>query len=476
VTGDTRRPTAAAIAVAGGRVVAVGTRHDVAGAAGPRATRVDCAGDVLMPGIVDPHVHLFGLAARDSHLDCSQFDSIGALLGAVRARAHAQPAGGWLRGEGLDEARLGRLPTAVELERASPRHPVRLRHRSRHASVLSVRALARLPRGLAGVERRRGRPTGLVAGHEDAIGRAVGPLSAGAIAAGLARASRELAAAGVTTIADATPRRPAELGPIRRAIAAGTLVQRVFAMRPWDAPAWRGRSRLQPGPVKILVEETPDGLVPDACEIARRVRVAAARGDQVAVHCTGAATLVASLAAFAALPHRLRAGRRHRLEHVGECPPPLVARIAALDLTVVTNPAFVYWRGDVYRQETRGAARSWLYRARSLAAAGVPVAAASDAPVSPADPWCGMAAARSRRTRGGHVLGPTERVDAAAALAMWTTAAARALRADRLGVLRRGGPADLILVSRDPLRASVASVSATRVRLAMVDGAGVWRA
>jgi predicted amidohydrolase YtcJ len=430
----------------------------------------------VLPGLVDPHLHLFGLAARDAELDCARFASVAALVGALRARASACAPGQWVRGDGLDEARLGRLPTAAELERASPRNPVRLRHRSRHASVLSRGALARLPRGLAGVERRRGRPTGLVAGHEEAVGRAVGPLPAAVLDAGLARASRELASLGVTTVADATPRRPGALAPLRRAMAAGAFAQRVFAMRPWDVPAWRGAGRLRPGPVKILVEETPGGLVPGPGELARRIRVAAGRGDQVAVHCTGAATLVAALAAFAALPRRDRVGRRHRLEHLGECPPPLVGRIAALDLTVVTNPAFVYWRGDVYRRETHGAARAWLYRARTLRAAGVPVAAASDAPVGPADPWRAMAAARTRRTRGGRVLGAAERLDARAAFALFTTAAARSLHADGLGTLAVGAPADLIVVGHDPLRAAPAALCSVDVRLAMIDGAIAWRA
>jgi predicted amidohydrolase YtcJ len=194
----------------------------------------------------------------------------------------------------------------------------------------------------------------------------------------------------------------------------------------------------------------------------------------VAVHCIGAATLVAVLDAFAALPDSDRIGRRHRLEHVGECPPPLVARIAGLDLMVVTNPAFVYWRGDVYRRETRGAARSWLYRVQTLFAAGVPVAAASDGPVVPPDPWLGMAAARTRRTRKGHVLGADERVSAAAALAMFTREAGRSLRADRLGVLAPGGPADLIVVPDDPLRATPAALRAMRPRFTMIDGRVAW--
>ncbi len=216
--------------------------------------------------------------------------------------------------------------------------------------------------------------------------------------------------------------------------------------------------------------------MPDPAELARCIRRAAARRAQIAVHCIGASTLVAVLDAFAALPAAWRRGRRHRLEHLAECPPPLVARIAALELTVVTNPAFVYWRGDVYRRETHGAARAWLYRAQTLVRAGIPLAAGSDAPVVPSDPWLGLAAARARRTRAGRTLGAGERVDAARALAMMTRDAARALHADRLGVLTPGAPADLVVVDRDPLRASPAALRRARVALTMIDGRVVWRA
>jgi predicted amidohydrolase YtcJ len=103
------------------------------------------------------------------------------------------------------------------------------------------------------------------------------------------------------------------------------------------------------------------------------------------VHCVGAATLVAALDAFARCPRATVAAGATVWSISAECPPPLVARIAALGLTVVTNPAFVYWRGDVYRARPRRRA-AWLYRAGSLVAAGVAVAAASDAPVVGAEP------------------------------------------------------------------------------------------
>jgi hypothetical protein len=477
VTLDPRRPVAEAVAVGRGRVLGLGTAASLRPFVHPRSERVDCGGATILPGLIDPHLHLFALAARREHLDCGGAEVRGLedLFAALRRRAGALPRGSWVRGEGVDERRLGRLPTAAELDAVVPDHPVRLRHRSRHASILNGRALGLLGAG-PGIERRGGRATGLVSGREAALGRLVGRLPADALAAGLAAAGRELAALGLTTVADATPRSARALGPLRRAIADGRFPLRVHAMRSPRSRAWRGAGRLTPAAVKILVEEGPAGLRPRADMLARLVARAAAGGAQVAVHCIGAGTLVAALAAFAALPRHRRVGSRHRLEHVAECPPPLVARIAALDLAVVTNPAFVHWRGDAWRQETRGTARGWLYRVRSLAAAGVRVAGASDAPVVPPSPWIGMAAARTRRTASGRLLGGGERLGAEAALRLFTTGAAWVLRADRLGRLVPGGPADLVVVEPDPLQALPEHLARTDVRLTMANGEVVWRA
>src|SRR4029453_1047036 len=155
----------------------------------------------------------------------------GELLAAVRRRARSLPPGAWVRGERLDEVALGRLPTAIELDAASPDAPVRLRHRSRHASVLSGRALALLgPR--RGVERRGRQATGLVHGEEHAVGRTVGPLPPAVVREGLASAAAELVAMGLTTVADATPRTWQALAPLRDAVESGRVALRTFAMRP----------------------------------------------------------------------------------------------------------------------------------------------------------------------------------------------------------------------------------------------------
>ena len=477
LTLDPRRPRAAAIAVGQGRVLALGSRSALRGLADARTERVDCRGATVLPGLIDPHLHLFALAARQAHLDCAapHIETVDDLLAAVAREARALPRGAWVRGERLDEARLGRLPTAAELDAAGDGRLVRLRHRSRHASVLSAAALARLDTR-AGARPARLVPSGLVVGREERLRRLVGPLPEAVLADGFATAGRELGALGVTAVEDATPRGVRALQPLRAAVEGGRFPLRVHAMRALGTGAWAAVGRVHPGAVKLMVEEEPAGLRPRPRALAHRIAAAAAAGAQVAVHCVGAATLVAALAAFAVLPRRHRVGRRHRLEHVAECPPSLVASIVRLGLTVVTNPAFIYWRGDAYRRETAAPAQAWLYRARSLAAAGVPLAGASDAPVIPPSPWLAMAAARTRKTAGGALLGPGERLGALAALRLFTTGAAFALGDDRLGRLVPGGPADLVLVEPDPLRAPPDEVRSTHVRLVLVEGERVWPA
>jgi predicted amidohydrolase YtcJ len=315
----------------------------------------------------------------------------------------------------------------------------------------------------------------LVVGHEAAISRTIGPLPTSTLDRGLAAVSTTLLALGVTTVCDASPRSRADWAPVVRLARAGRFVPRVVAMRVPGARRWTAARHVHPGPVKILVDEGPEGMTPSPDGIARLVFESARRGDVVAVHCVGAATLAAALAAFAALPASLR-HRPHRLEHVAECPPPLVREIVRLGLTVVTNPAFVYWRGEVYRDETPAARRAWLYRARTLAVAGVPLAAGSDAPIVPPDPWRTMSAARTRRTRAGRTLGAGERLDARAALALITTGAAAAVGAPALGRLAPGCAADALVVPGDPLARAPDAVAAMRPVLTVVGGRIAWEA
>ena len=161
------------------------------------------------------------------------------LLATVCARARALPPGVWIRGDGLDEVRLGRLPTARELDAAAPGNPVRLQHRSLHASVLNGRAI-QLLRSIAGMERRGRVPTGLVAGREEAVGRIVGGLPVAELVRGLVLAGRELAGLGLTTVADATPHTWDDLLPLREAMDGERFALRVGLSAQRDLALFRG--------------------------------------------------------------------------------------------------------------------------------------------------------------------------------------------------------------------------------------------
>jgi len=185
------------------------------------------------------------------------------------------------------------------------------------------------------------------------------------------------------------------------------------------------------------------------------------------VHCVTAAELALTLAAFDVAG----AAVGDRIEHGGVIPIEAIARLKALGLTVVTQPAFVRERGDRYLAEVEPRDQPDLYRCASLIAAGVPVAFSSDAPYASPDPWAGIAAATRRTTREGRPLGADERVGASEALAMYLGEAAG-------GPARRvevGAPADLCLLA-NPLKDALAASSAELVRATFIGGRVVFYA
>ncbi len=141
--------------------------------------------------------------------------------------------------------------------------------------------------------------------------------------------------------------------------------------------------------------------------------------------------------------------------------------IAALGLTVVTQPAFVAERGDRYLAEVEAADVDHLYPCASLIAAGVPVAGSSDAPYASADPWAAMAAAVSRTTRGGRPLGLGERVEPRRALDLYLGDFDDPGGPSRQVVV--GAQADLCLL-RAPLSAVLARLGDDQVAATLVGG------
>ena len=219
------------------------------------------------------------------------------------------------------------------------------------------------------------------------------------------------------------------------------------------------------GAVKIV----PDERDPPSID-AFLTRIAEARSwhRAVAVHCVTALELALTLAAFET------AGSRpgDRIEHGSIVPSGAIPVIAALGLTVVTQPGFIHDRGDVYRREVAGDEQEDLYRCASLVAGGVAVAGSSDAPYGSVDCWSAMRAATSRQTAAGMVLGASERIAPIAALNLYRAAPGQP--GGRPRPIVPGMAADLCLFD-----ASMATVlrdlDPCHVAMTLIGGRIVWR-
>jgi predicted amidohydrolase YtcJ len=416
----------------------------------------DAAGGALLPGLNDHHLHLYGAAAALRSVQCGPpaVRGAGALADAL-ARA---PGAGWLRGAGYHESVAGPLGRD-QLDRWLAARPVRIQHRTGALWMLNGAAIAEL--GLdAGVD-----APGI---ERDAAGRATGRLFRLDAWLGarlprervsLAELSRRLARCGVTGVTDAGADNDASrFGALAEAQRAGELLQRAIVMGDASLPA-ASTPELARGALKLLLDER---ALPELGAFCARIAAAHRAGRAAAVHAVTRVELTFALAAFTEVGAR----PGDRIEHASIAPPESVETIRRLGLTVVTQPSFISERGDAYARDVEPADRPWLYRTRGFLAAGVPLAAGSDAPYGEPDPWRAMRAAVARRSEGGHVLGSAEALTPEEALALFTSPLeAPGGAAPRLG---SGTRADLCLLRAPWLRARCA-LSADLV-------AATWRA
>jgi len=165
LTMDPGRPTASAVAVAGGRIVGIYdgepdvTAKDV----------IDLRGLTLIPGFHDAHNHMigFGLSLTEVDLRTGSQDE---LYARVAAKAATTPAGEWVIGSGYDQTRTGAHPDRDALDAIAPNHRIWLKHTSSHMCVVNSLVLADLGIGetVPQVDGGRvatdaaGRPTGLL--------------------------------------------------------------------------------------------------------------------------------------------------------------------------------------------------------------------------------------------------------------------------------------------------------------------------
>ncbi len=421
------------IRIAGGRIVAVGPSLDPL--AGEDLLQVP--GTIVLPGLHDHHLHLRSLVAAGRSIPVGPEEVRGRdELASALQRAPVDRLG-WRRAVGYHESVAGELDR-WSLDALAPGVPTRVQHRSGALWMVSsaaVDALGLEALDVAGVERdEQGRAKGRLFRMDDWLARR---LPDGDPVTELAAVSRQLAARGLTGVTDATPdATPDSVAGLAAAVEDGRLLQRLHVMcaPDVDVPAHPLVTR---GPHKVMLDDDRLPVLDDFVDV---VRCAHGCGVPVAVHCVTPAQLALTVAALEA------AGARpgDRVEHGSVVAAEFVAALARSRLTVVTNPGFVYARGDSYLEDVDERDVPFLYPCASLLDGGVTVAAGTDAPFGPADPWTALRAAVSRRTRGGRTVGAPEAVPLGTALALFTGAATAPGHPRSVAV---GQPGDLCLLA-----------------------------
>ena len=498
-------PHARWVAVKDGRIVAMGEGAVDDGLRGPGTREVDCAGMTLVPGFVDAHCHLLALASSLRAVDCrpEAAGSVSRIVDILRGRADTTALGDWVRGFGYDEFYLtgGGHPTRLDLDRATTRHPVRLDHRTGHASVLNGRGLDAA--GICGdtpdppdgvIERdETGEPTGVLFEMSEHLRRAVHRPGSGipdeaALLDGIRAADRTLRSRGVTSIHDATPGNGLDRWHVIRGLKErGYLTPRVVMMA--GAGHWEsflrsgmvtgaGDDGMRLGAVKFMLSLATGALLPSAEELRDLSSGPHRAGYQLAFHAVEHEAVEAAADTIAYLQERWpRHDARHRIEHCSECPPSTLARVQRSGAVVVTQPVFTHRYGDRYLSLTEDRLRPHLYPLGALQQASVPLAAGSDAPVAAPEPLLGVYSAVSRVTRTGAPFdaGQSQRITAAAALAMHTVGGAYAgFQEGEIGSIAPGKLADLVMLDGDPTSVELEGLKEIRVVMTLVGGKVVW--
>lgn len=509
-TADDAFPTASAMAVKDGIVVATGTAEELLEKFSTKES-LDLRGKTVYPGFIDPHCHFYGFGMGLTDANLVGASSVGELIEILRAHQEAYPAE-WLTGRGWDQNLWPEkvFPHRKQLDAAFADVPVLLTRVDGHAAVANTEALKRA--GIVGpmevpggqVITENGQPTGILI--DNAIGlvrQLIPPPNREEQIAALRMAQKKLFAVGLTGVGDAGLDKDVIL-LIDSMQQAGDLHMRVYAMisptkENINAFMQQGiikNDYLHVGSVKLfadgalgsrgamLLEPYADdpsqsGLLVETPEYLEEMAAKALKyGFQVNTHCIGDSAVRLMLDIYSRL---LEPGndRRWRIEHAQTVHPDDMHRFGQYG--VVPSIQAIHATSDmlwaVHRLGPERIRTAYAYR--ELLEQNGWLSNGSDFPVEPIDPLLGFYAATVRKDLQGRPQGGFQmenaltREQALKAMTIW--AAKAQFEEHEKGSLEAGKLADFVVLDRDILQVPPDEILQTHVVYTFSGGKAVYR-
>ncbi|HSM05975.1 MAG TPA: amidohydrolase family protein [Longimicrobiales bacterium] len=515
-TGEPGAPLAEAVAVAGGRIVEVGTAGRVDRLRGPDTRVVDAAGASVLPGLIDSHTHFLTGGFQLASVDLRDADTPQEFVRRIAAFAGTRPPGTWILGGSWDHERWGgELPHRSWIDSITPDHPVFVTRLDLHMGLANSRALE-----LADVSPEEPSPPGGEIVREEGSGRWTGILKDDAMQfvqravpdptpdewdRALAAAASHALSLGITQVHDVDGWQ--SLAVYERALVRDQLPLRVYAVVPmssWERlrdrveERGRGDERLWWGGLKGFVDGslgsttawfhepyadapgTSGLMTTDTSALRRWILDADAAGLQAVVHAIGDRANDWLLDAYEEMISRNGPrDRRPRIEHAQHLTRDAIGRVAGLGVVASMQPYHAADDGRWAEKRIGPERIRTTYAFRSLLDAGARLAFGSDWTVAPLDPFLGIDAAVTRRTLDGANPGgwvPEERITLEEALGAYTADASRAGFSERFsGTLSPGKAADLVVLDTDLFQLPTTELGSVRVERTFVGGVEVYR-
>lgn len=488
-------PRAGAVGISGDRIVAVGSVEMVRSLASNETEFIDLCGKVVFPGFIDAHVHFMQTGLDRTAVYLNKVGNIQGMLRLVEEQAGNTYEGGWVRGYGYDETKLGekRVPSLRELDAVCPGKPMFLSRVDAHACLVNSVALEvlGLDPGLDGMGMENGIVTGNLRANANSAARIkilnnlLNPVEK---KTALLQAANEALSVGVTTVHaleggslfgendfdilfSAIPELPVRVVPYHQIMdvekVAEKGLKRIGGCITVDGSIGSRTAALlspyedQPGCTGCLYIDTKD--------LEEFVLEAHRRGMQIAMHTIGDAAIEQLLRAYEkALRSYPRNDHRHRFEHFSIPTDDQIRRAAVIGCAICVQPSFDFFTRKMMPIRLGEERFGRSYPLRTLLEAGLLVAGGSDSSITPLNPMLGVYGARCHT----HAY---QRLEIYEAIKLFTlNAAAIGFEEMDKGSITPGKLADFTVVSEDPFASEPELLKDIQVDITILGGRIVY--